>query len=141
MANEERTGTLFEIDVLAPHEFAGSTRAGQGPEERLMLAVLSEALSCIQKYHRASDKQGRKIFAEAEDWILDDSEQWLFSFTNICATLGISPGYLRRRLALWKLEAPRRRQNESARQVRTAPRANAGAAQVLHSKPHLLPAL
>lgn len=60
-----------------------------------------DAPFCLQKYHLAPDKQDQRIFAE-EDWLLDNGDCWPFSFVNICGVLGISPGYLRRKLMRWK---------------------------------------
>jgi hypothetical protein len=34
--------------------------------------------------------------------LLDETEEWPFSFNNICAGLGISPSYLRRHVLRWK---------------------------------------
>ena len=101
MSFEERS-PLFIPDVIAAHKFAANSQTGEQPEQRLMLAVLGEALFCFQKYHLTPDKDGQKIFAEALDWVLDESEQWPFSFNNICAGLSISPSYLRRQMLHWK---------------------------------------
>jgi hypothetical protein len=98
---EERS-LPFSPDVIAAHQFAVNSQTGEQPEQRLMMAVLGEALFCFQKYHLATDREGRRIFAEARDWVLDESEQWPFSFNNICAALGISPSYLRRQILLWQ---------------------------------------
>jgi hypothetical protein len=38
--------------------------------------------------------------------MLDDGEEWPFSFANICSTLGISPGYLRQQLMRWRANQP-----------------------------------
>jgi hypothetical protein len=102
MTFEERPSTLFQPDVLAVYDFASRTEKGQNPEERLMMAVLGDALFCFQKYHAAPDKLGRKIFSDAENWMLQEDEEWPFSFANICSTLGISPTYLRGQLMRWK---------------------------------------
>ena len=93
---------LFHPEMLAAHVIAVNSQTGEQPEQRLMMAVLGEALFCFQKYHLAPDRDGQKIFAEAQGWLLDENEQWPFSFNNICAGLGISPSYLRRQLQRWK---------------------------------------
>ena len=101
MSFEDRS-PLFTPDVIAAHKFAANSQTGEQPEQRLMMAVLGEALFCFQKYHRAPDRDGKKILAETLDWMLDESEQWPFSFNNICAGLGISPSYLRRQVLRWQ---------------------------------------
>src|SRR5262247_1785232 len=35
---------------------------------------------------------------------LDTNSDWLFSFANVCETLGFNPDYLRQGLAIWKAE-------------------------------------
>ena len=39
-------------------------------EERLMLAVLQDAVDCFQTYILPKTERERKLFQEAEDWIL-----------------------------------------------------------------------
>jgi hypothetical protein len=53
------------------------------PEKALMLAVLEDAITCIQK--------GKRWFRETVDWIVTDDDDWLFSFNNICETLCLDP--------------------------------------------------
>lgn len=113
MSFGERTARLFESDILAAYDFASYSQPGYRPEERLMMAVLSDALLCLQKYHLASDKQGRKNFTDAEQWVLDNGNQWPFSFANICDTLGISPGYLRGQLVRWQTKHMHQRPRSS----------------------------
>ncbi|MBI2988654.1 MAG: hypothetical protein HYY45_17975 [Deltaproteobacteria bacterium] len=71
-------------------------------EEGLMLAVLEDAVACFQKYVHARDNKGKTLFREAEEWILKKDNDWIFSFENICETLGINPSCLRRGLIKWK---------------------------------------
>jgi len=111
---EERPQSLFQPDILAPYEFAEQLQSGEQPEQRLMMAVLGDAFFCFQKYHLAPNREGQKIFSDAEGWILDDSEQWPFSFANICHNLGISPGYVRLTLARWKDNHDRQVRNSRA---------------------------
>jgi hypothetical protein len=71
-------------------------------EQALMLAVLEDAIECFQKYVNAKDGSGRKLFEEAEQWILDKDSHWLYSFQNICETLGFHPDFVRQGLLCWK---------------------------------------
>lgn len=72
------------------------------PEERLMLAVLDDAIACFQKYAFARDRKGKVLFQEAEEWVQATNSDWPFSFVNICEMLGFGPDYLRQGLAEWK---------------------------------------
>jgi hypothetical protein len=67
-----------------------------------MLAVLEDAIACFQKYVFAKDGKGKMLFQEAEEWFQEKGGDWLFSFSNVCETLGFNPDYLRQGLAQWK---------------------------------------
>jgi len=71
-------------------------------EEKLMLAVLADAIDHFQKYALAKDERRRKLFQEAEEWFLEKDDDQLFSFEYICATLQLHPDYIRRGLLAWK---------------------------------------
>jgi hypothetical protein len=71
-------------------------------EERLMLAVLEEAVKCFQEYVLATRPREKRLFQEAEEWILEKDSEYLFSFESICQTLGLHPDYTRQALLVWK---------------------------------------
>lgn len=71
-------------------------------EEGLMLAILEEAIACFRKYVHARDQRGKALFRDAAEWILERQSEWIFSFENICETLGIDASYLRQGLIQWK---------------------------------------
>jgi len=76
-------------------------------EEKLMLAVLQDAVEVFQIYILAETQREKRLYQEAEDWILETDSEWLFSFENICETLQLNPGYIRQGLLCWK-EAKRK---------------------------------
>jgi hypothetical protein len=67
-----------------------------------MLAVLEDAISCFQKYAGARKGRQYRLFAEAEEWLLDEDASWCFSFESICSVLDLNSAYLREGLAKWK---------------------------------------
>ena len=71
-------------------------------EEKLMLAALERAIEYFQKYMLAKHENEKKLFHEAEDWILDKNRDWVYSFENICEVLGLHPDYMRQGLMGWK---------------------------------------
>ena len=71
-------------------------------EERLMLAVLANAIEDFQKYVLATDRRGQELFQEAEEWILETDSPSFFSFESICAHLQLDPDYVRRGFIRWK---------------------------------------
>ncbi len=105
-ALQDRSGGLFEPDVLLPGQFFSFFRRKSGfdRERRLMLAVLEDAIDCFQKYAHTEDQRGRQLFAEAYDWIMSSEKKWLFSFENICQVVDINPDYIRQGLVRWRRE-------------------------------------
>jgi hypothetical protein len=98
--------TLFQPETLLPAQFFAALRqkeSAQG-ERRLMMAILEDAVECFQKYFWATDSRSRQIRADAEQWLLSDDTSWIFSFVNICDTLGIHPLFLRRGLTQWQAQ-------------------------------------
>jgi hypothetical protein len=71
-------------------------------EERLMFAVLENAVECFQKYVLARKPSRKQLFQEAEEWFLDKENEALYSFENICDTLGFHPDHIRKGLMAWK---------------------------------------
>jgi hypothetical protein len=71
-------------------------------EERLMFAVLENAVEYFQKYVLARKPSGKQLFREAEEWFLDKENEALYSFENICETLGLHPDPIRKGLMVWK---------------------------------------
>ena len=71
-------------------------------EERLMFAVLENAVEYFQKYVLARKPRGKQLFQEAEEWFLDEDGEGLFSFESICETLGLHPAHIRKGLMVWK---------------------------------------
>jgi hypothetical protein len=92
--------SLDPTDIgLAEGVYKKNLREG---EERLMLAVLESAVEDFQKYVVARHTCGKKLFQQAEEWILDTDSENLFSFKGICETLGLHPDHIRKGLMVWK---------------------------------------
>jgi hypothetical protein len=103
---QDRSGGLFEPDVLLPGQFFSFFRkeAGFDRERRLMLAVLEDAIDCFQKYAHTSDLRGRQLFLESHEWIMSPDKRWLFSFENICQIVDMNPDYIRQGLSRWRTQ-------------------------------------
>lgn len=101
---EEKMGSLFQPDTLLPAQYFDTVRrqAHLEPEKKFMLAILEDAVACFQKYIFAHDARGKTIFAEAEQWIMEENGDWIFSFENVCDALGLNPSYVRQGLLRWK---------------------------------------
>ncbi len=96
-------GRVYSQSSLFKPDTSFDAQSSKTPEQKLMLAVLDDAVSCFQKYFTARDKIGRNLFHEAEEWILQQGKSnWLFSFDNICETLDLNPRYIREGLLHWR---------------------------------------
>jgi hypothetical protein len=67
-------------------------------EQRLMLAVLVDAINILQGWNRVGSARKRRAFAEAAQWVITKGTHYPFSFDSICDALGIDPEVLRARL-------------------------------------------
>jgi len=88
---------ILEPDIFLPSQFYGSgglSRKLEG-EKRLMIAVLKDAVECLEKYRGLRNSVARSNYENAIEWVMDNGTDWLFSFTNICDLLGFDPQYLR----------------------------------------------
>jgi hypothetical protein len=74
------------------------------PEKDLLLAILHDAIDTYRKYRGARDPEGKKQFRDAEEWIMDGGDDWVFSFEHICDCLGLHPDYIRRGVLALKVK-------------------------------------
>jgi hypothetical protein len=138
LSMEERVTSLFQPDTLLPDQFMDTFRRKSHlePEKKLMLAVLEDAIACYQKYLIARDAKGRALFQETEEWILEKNGDWLFSFANVCDTLGFDPDYLREGLLSWKTEKLESNAKANVYQLNaTRPRQKKRAVRVARPRP------
>jgi len=70
-------------------------------ERDLLLAVLQDGIACFQGYFSKPSRTNEKLFLEAEEWI-SSNDDVVFSFNNVCETLGLNPRKLRKGLERWK---------------------------------------
>jgi hypothetical protein len=96
----EEKASFVQSDPLLSLQFLNTYggRTQQEPERMLMLAVLEDAVTCIQKYASVSKGKEKRWFREAMEWILTTDYDWVFSFNNVCEAVGMSSSCLRRAL-------------------------------------------
>ncbi|MFQ5681676.1 MAG: hypothetical protein ACE5HC_00255 [Candidatus Binatia bacterium] len=88
---------ILEPDAYLPSQFYGNSglsRQLEG-EKRLMIAILKDAVECLEKHRVSNSSSCSDLYQNAIQWIGDKSTDWLFSFTNICDFLGFDPDYMR----------------------------------------------
>jgi hypothetical protein len=91
---------LAAADIILPSQYFALT----GPqalcsEQRLMLAVLVDAVNIIRSCRPNGSLRKRGLYDEAHDWIFTRGRSRAFSFENVCDGLGIEPELLRQRLS------------------------------------------
>jgi len=96
---------LLAAAVLPVQFFSTSDRSyTERGEVALMRAVLEDALHCVAKQFSHPGRRPQRLAREAEAWFFADDEHWPFAFVNLCAVLGLDPGYVRRGLTRWRLQ-------------------------------------
>jgi hypothetical protein len=95
----EGPDSLALTDVILPSQFFGAMGGGGlCSEQRLMLAVLVDAINILQGWNRMGSARKRRAFAEAAQWVITKGTNYPFSFDSVCDALGIDPEVLRARL-------------------------------------------
>ena len=116
-------------ELILPCQYCDvSSGYGLSGEQRLMLALLTDALNVYQKGALSRLTRPRRLYVDAERWILAErAESNTFSFTTVCDSLGINSELLRRRIIDWKHTVSRNRGNSSSRlRLRITPRERYG---------------
>ena len=67
-------------------------------EERLMLALLTNAIEDFHNYASAEDRKEKVIYQQARQWIEERNRGWFLSFDRVCESLFLNPDQLRRGL-------------------------------------------
>ena len=108
MTNKLPLHSISDSDTLAPFHYFREYRAKTYllPEEKLMFAVLNDAIDCLAKYRHGKSRRAQTLYREARNWIVGDAPDETFSFSNICETLNIDPSYLRVGLLRWLDHSP-----------------------------------
>lgn len=91
-----------DITLSMEHEAPETTAS---PRNRLMLAVLEEALVTFQRGLVSRKAEQRQHFHEVDRWVRSVDTDWPFAFENICNCLRIDPDYIRAGLRRLKREA------------------------------------
>ncbi len=101
---DEKLASLFQPDTLLSAQYFDTLRRKTRlePERRLMLAVLEDAILNFQDNRILPRGKNKLLFDEAEQWITTPGGDWMFSFDNVCESLGFNPEYVRGGLVRWK---------------------------------------
>jgi hypothetical protein len=116
---EEKALAVFQPDILIPVQFLATyqRRFSLDPELGLMLAVLQDAVICFQEHLGSTCKRKRALFLDAEEWLFDGDQSYLFSFENVCEALGFQSDYIRRGLLRWREAALKNAAKHSSKRL------------------------
>ena len=88
----------FTEPILPAQYFDALKSRALCSEQRLMLAVLVDALNILLGWHRSASIRKRRAFTEAVLWINMREAAHPFSFENVCEALSIDAKGLRTRV-------------------------------------------
>jgi hypothetical protein len=116
---------IFSPDPVASLRYDETrvSRSGAAKDlalRRLMLAVLADAIGCLQAHFSKPSRTNEARFHEAEEWIASDDEG-PFSFNTVCEGLGLDANSLRKRLLRWKQEQMQGKPLNPATDLRAGP--------------------
>jgi hypothetical protein len=86
-------------DLILPSQFfelAGAKTFSS--EQRLMLAVLTDAINILGNSRSSTSRRKRKSFGEAWSWVFAKDLTSPMSFEHVCDALGVNAEGLRRRM-------------------------------------------
>jgi len=107
-----REQPLFVEEVMLPEQYFAQLRqrADFPGEQRLLLAVLEDAVHCFQANLLARSPRRQQAFDEAEEWLLEPEVDAKVTLEYVCDVFGFNVEYLRAGLRQWRdrqREAPR----------------------------------
>jgi hypothetical protein len=95
--------SVFVPDILTPGQYYDSNRRDSSniPLKRLMMAVLQDAIRCLQIGTHAKSRAKQRYLYEVQEWVFGENGEGPFAFQSVCEILEIAPHYLRRGLTEW----------------------------------------
>ena len=102
--SSEAAGQDSETGIILPcqyHDLSGGYKLSG--EQRLMVALLADAINVYQKGALSRASRARRLYVDAEQWIMTDRPGARgLAFSTVCEALGIDAMRMRRRLLDWK---------------------------------------
>jgi hypothetical protein len=100
--SEERLPGLFEPHTILPVQFFTRLQrsAAWTGEQRLMAAILEDAIAICCKSNPPTTSKGRTVLRESLRWVRSNDRRWIFSFLRICEMLDVDPSSIRRNIRI-----------------------------------------
>jgi len=104
---DDRAAAIFAPDTLLASQYFDRIRRRKDVtgEQRLMCAVIENAVDTYLKHAAATARHHQQLFDEAEAWIEAGDRSWLYAFETICDYLGFDADHVRQGLRRWKARA------------------------------------
>jgi hypothetical protein len=102
----DRLPAMFEPQTLLPEQYFTRLQRGAAwtGEQRLMAAILEDAVVVSTKREMPKTSKGRHVLRETLRWIRSNDRTWTFSFLRICETLDLEPTAIRRGIRMLRGE-------------------------------------
>ena len=96
---EDRHGRPLGMDTILPEQFFAlrDQRTWSG-EQRLMAAILLDALAVYSRPGVARALGGGHVLRQTQHWVRSNDRSSTFSFLRVCEALGLEPDVVRRHL-------------------------------------------
>ncbi len=101
MINRHTLNLKPDPNSFLPVQFFADPKKASEPVQRLMLAVLLDAMRCYQSNFGSASVRGRIEFHEARQWLFDRCSEAPFSLNSVCSVLGIEPCTVQRTVSDW----------------------------------------
>jgi hypothetical protein len=90
---EERGGgKLLEPNTILPIQFFSQRGTSRWTgEQRLMAAILEDAIAVYSKSSAPKGSKARQVLRETERWLRSRDRTWTFSFLRVCEMLSLDP--------------------------------------------------
>jgi len=92
---------LSQAEIILPSQYYGSSGSARSGEQRLILAVLVDAINVLQHWKGTGSPRKRRNFAEAAQWVSARGTIDPFSFDSVCEALDVDSELLRSRLLMF----------------------------------------
>ena len=88
----------FNPSTFLAHSLDAQGGFARGPERALLSALLFDGVQSYMNFITATNEHQRGKYKEAYNWVVRQSDDYVFSFGNVCHALGIDPEFFRRGL-------------------------------------------
>src|SRR5262249_2696101 len=98
-ATEDRPERLLKLNTILPDQFfSPRDLRGWSGEQRLMAAILVDALAVYSKRDALSRSEGGYVLRQTLHWLRSNDRTSACSFVRVCEVLGLEPDAVRRHL-------------------------------------------